>query len=168
MLENDGFTHGTSCPHMSTRVGLFHKIRSRSKPQIGLYERPYLQICIVNLGENVFNKDLFEVLNENLFYGTALDSPAYQAPPCQVYIISPLEKRFSFLFFPSLLSLSLMFSFRHSLVSPIKVDCEKVLCGDAGSPRKRIVVLHARGRDERRRRVKEGRVRASAYHFAVS
>ena len=26
----------------------------------------------MSLGEKVFNKDLFEVLNENLFYGTAL------------------------------------------------------------------------------------------------
>ena len=55
-----------------------------------------------------------------------------------------------------------------SLVSPIKVDCEKVLGGDAGSPRQRRVVLHARGRDERRRRVEEGRVRARAHQFAKS
>ena len=85
-------------------------------------------------------------------------------PTCQVYIsISPLEKRFSFLFF----HLSHLRCFP-SLVSPIKVDCEKVLGGDAGSPRQRRVVLHARGRDERRRRVEEGRVRARAHQFAKS
>ena len=51
-------------------------------------------------------------------------------------------------------------------MSAIKVDCEKVLGGDAGPPRQRRVVLHARGRDERRRRVEEGRVPARPDQFA--
>ena len=70
--------------------------------------------------------------------------------------------------------IKLSFSFIHlfllrcfpSLVSPIEVDCEKVLRGDAGPPRQRRVVLHARGRDERRRRVEEGWVRPHARQFA--
>ena len=51
-------------------------------------------------------------------------------------------------------------------MSAIKVDCEKVLGGDAGPPRQRRVVLHARGRDERRRRVEEGGVPARPDQFA--
>ena len=51
-------------------------------------------------------------------------------------------------------------------MSPVEVDCEEVLCGDAGPPRQRRVVLDARGRDERRCRVEEGRVRARAHQFA--
>ena len=52
-------------------------------------------------------------------------------------------------------------------MSPVEVDREEVLGGDAGPPRQRRVVLDARGRDERRGRVEEGRVRARAHQFAA-
>ena len=52
-------------------------------------------------------------------------------------------------------------------MSPVEVDCEEVLRGDAGPPRQRRVVLDARGRDERRGCVEEGRVRARAHQFAA-
>ena len=52
--------------------GLFYKIGFRLKPQMGLYKRPFLKICIVNLREIVFNKDIFKVVKENIFYGTSL------------------------------------------------------------------------------------------------
>ena len=84
------------------------------------------------------------------------------SPSRLVYIIfSPLEKRLS--------RLSLCFHLLSllSLVSPVEVDREEVLRGDAGPPRQRRVVLDARGRDERRGRVEEGRVRARAHQFAA-
>ena len=84
------------------------------------------------------------------------------SPNRQVYIIFPhLKNDQAFSFFPSPLC------YCPSLVSPVEVDCEEVLRGDAGPPRQRRVVLDARGRDERRGRVEEGRVRARAHQFAA-
>ena len=37
--------------------------------------KTFLQTVIVNLGGNLLNEDLFEVLNETLFYGTVLRKP---------------------------------------------------------------------------------------------
>ena len=52
--------------------GLFFKWDIYLKPQIGLYARPFLQESLYKFGKKVFNKDLFEDLNENLIYETAL------------------------------------------------------------------------------------------------